>query len=334
MAREQAEGHNNGQTPLILAMQRLYAEALRQGPTTREELAGKVGLPHPVTAEAFERLVALELLEPGGPRSDVYDRRLLEVAEARTLAPLRRAVDDAERRLVTAAGEFGALREAQAAAEEAGHRESAAVEVRAHDVDPMLETAAKDCRTEVLTAQPGGPRPVHALTQAQERDTAMLERGVVMRTIYQHSARFSSSTEAYAARLSEAGAEIRTLDLLFSRLIIFDRRVAFIPAREPGAVLIRHRDVVSYLVDVFQLAWQAASPFESAYKSRRNGFVVPDVQKAISRLLLIEEKDAAIARRLGISERSCRQHIASLMAQLGARNRTHLGFLLAGELYE
>ncbi|MCX4487894.1 LuxR C-terminal-related transcriptional regulator [Streptomyces anulatus] len=334
MAREQAKKHGYGQASLILAMQRLYAEALRQGPSTRGELAGKVGLPHPVTSEAFERLVALELLEPGCAHSDVYNRRLLEVAEARTLAPLRRAVDDAERRLVTAAGEFAALRETQAAVEEAGHRENVAVEVHPHDIDPMLELAAEDCRTEVLTAQPGGPRPVHALSRAQERDTAMLERGVAMRTIYQHSARFNSSTEAYAARLGAAGAEIRTLEVLFPRLIIFDRRVAFIPAREPEALLIRHRDVVSYLVGVFELAWQAASPIESAYKSRRDGLVISDVQKAISRLLLIEEKDAAIARRLGISERSCRQHIAAIMAQLGARNRTHLGFLLADELYE
>ncbi|WP_250404492.1 LuxR C-terminal-related transcriptional regulator [Streptomyces cellostaticus] len=315
---------------MTLAMQRLYVEALRQGARTREELTGAVDLPPSVTAQAFERLLALGVLEPRNDRSDVYDQRLLNVAEARAVAPLRKALHDVERRMDTVTEEFGALREAHEAAGEE-HRPDRMFEVDARDINPMLEETAKECRTEVLTAQPGGPRPVDVLSQAQDRDIAMLERGVAMRTIYQHSARFSPATEAYAARLGEAGAEVRTLDILFPRLIVFDRRVAFIPASGAGALCIRHAGVVSFLVSVFEMAWQAASPFASAYESRREGFVVSDVQQAISRLLLVEEKDAAIARRLGISERSCRQHVSKLMAQLGARNRTHLGFLLARE---
>ncbi|MEU2900464.1 helix-turn-helix transcriptional regulator [Streptomyces sp. NPDC001273] len=316
-------------------MQQLYTEALRQGSGTRANLTGDADLPPSAVVPAFERLLALGVLEPRQDRSGTYDQRLLDVAEARVIAGLRQALHEAQTRIDTATEEFAALREAQDAVQRTEQRADTTLEIGVDDIDLLLEETAKECRREVLTAQPGGPRPVNVLGQAQERDIAMLERGVTMRTIYQHSARFNPATEAYAARLGGVGADIRTLDILFPRLIIFDRRVAFIPMHKgPGALCVRRQGLVSFLVSVFDMVWQAASPFTSAYESRREGFVVSDTQRAISRLLLVEEKDAAIARRLGISERSCRQHIAKLMVQLGARNRTHLGFLLASELQE
>ncbi|WP_200260244.1 helix-turn-helix transcriptional regulator [Streptomyces sp. HSG2] len=331
MQSKQEINGENGPESMVQAMQRLYAEALRQGAGSREELVRDLDLPQSAAIQAFERLLALGLLEPRQDCPDIYDQRLLEAAEARAITPLRQALHDAQTRVDTVMEEFAALREAHEATRD--YRSDDVLQVGAHDIDPMLEEAAKECRSEVLTAQPGGPRPVNILSQAQERDFAMLERGVSMRTIYQHSARFSPATEAYAARLVESGAEIRTLDTLFPRLIIFDQRIAFVPTRKgPGALCVRHQGVVSFFIGVFEMAWQGASPFASAYESRREGIVISDMQRAITRLLLVEDKDAAIARRLGISERSCRQHIAKLMAQLGARNRTHLGFLLASEL--
>ncbi|MEU4982739.1 LuxR C-terminal-related transcriptional regulator [Streptomyces sp. NPDC021969] len=335
MGREQEVNGWNGQDSAIQALQKLYVQALRQGAGTREDLTRDLDLPPSAAAPAFERLLALGLLEPRRNCPDTYEQRLLDVAEARATAPLHEALHEAQQRVDAVAQEFAALREARESAREIQNRSDITLRIDASDIDPLLQETAKGCRTEVLTAQPGGPRPVDVLGQAQERDTSMLDRGVSMRTIYQHSARFSPATEAYASRLSEVGAEVRTLDILFPRLIVFDRRIAFIPVHQgPGALRIRHQGVVSFLVSVFEMAWQAASPFASAYESRREGFVVSDTQRAISRLLLVEEKDAAIARRLGISERSCRQHIAKLMIQLGARNRTHLGFLLASELRE
>ncbi|MET8682320.1 winged helix-turn-helix transcriptional regulator [Streptomyces sp. NPDC004647] len=38
--------------------------------------------------------------------------------------------------------------------------------------------------------------------------------------------------------------------------------------------------------------------------------------------------DKQIAERLGMSLRSCQRHVATLMRELGARNRLHLGYLL------
>jgi DNA-binding CsgD family transcriptional regulator/sugar-specific transcriptional regulator TrmB len=313
------------------ALQLLYAAALRQGASTREELVRGLDLPRVAVDDAFERLGQLGLLEPHLDRPGVYEPRLLESAEVRVITPLQRALQEAQTRVDAMRGEFAALREVQAAGADRGD----VLAVDARDVNPMLEEEAQSCRTEVLTAQPGGPRPVKVLSGAQSRDLAMLEQGVRMRTIYQHSARFNPATEAYVERLVAGGAEVRTLHTLFPRLIVFDRRTAFLPAHDgPGALRIRHQGVVEFLVSTFETAWHTAAPFASAYETRRQGFVISDMQRAIARLLLEEPKDAAIARQLGISERSCRQHIAKLMTQLGANNRTHLGFLLASTIGE
>ena len=68
-----------------------------------------------------------------------------------------------------------------------------------------------------------------ALAVAAARDIAALERGVKMRTLYQHSARRSAVTRKYVAAVTARGAEVRTLDEFFNRMIVVDRRVAIIP---------------------------------------------------------------------------------------------------------
>lgn len=319
---------------LTPGMQRMYEAALRQNAATPHELGGVLGLPPAAADTAFERLRALNLLQPAEGRPGAYDWCTPQVAEARTLGPLRHQLQEVQDHIDAATVEFAALREvydAAAADEQGGDPDFLLLD--AADVNVMLDKAATDCESDLLTAQPGGPRPVEVLNEALARDSELLARGVRMRTIYQHSARFSPATESYAERLNQAGAEIRTLNTLFPRLIVFDHRTAFIQAGDgSAALLVRHPEVVAFMVSTFEAAWRTAIPFASAYESRRQKLIVSDMQRAIARLLLREDKDAAIARHLGISERTCRQHIAKLMAQLGARNRTHLGFLLATEM--
>lgn len=199
------------------------------------------------------------------------------------------------------------------------------------EINALLTAAATDCRESLATAQPRGPRQPEVLEEALPRDVAMLRRGVRMRTLYQHPARFSAPTQAYVEKVTALGGEVRTLAEFFERLIVFDRAVAFIPDPDDqeAAVMIRNPAVVEFLAGAFDRVWLTAVPFSSAYESRTEDGIVSAIQRAIARLLLHEEKDAAIARRLGISERNCRGHIAKLMKHLGARNRTHLGYLLA-----
>ncbi|MFF8987695.1 LuxR C-terminal-related transcriptional regulator [Streptomyces globisporus] len=49
------------------------------------------------------------------------------------------------------------------------------------------------------------------------------------------------------------------------------------------------------------------------------------MQRSIAHLLAEGHVDDVLARKTGISVRTCRTHIAKLMQALGATSRTHLG---------
>ncbi|MEW1626609.1 LuxR C-terminal-related transcriptional regulator [Streptomyces sp. NPDC089173] len=186
--------------------------------------------------------------------------------------------------------------------------------------------------SEILTAQPDGARPKEVLTGALESVRLRIDDGVGMRTIYQHSSRFDEATKSYVRAVTGYGAEVRTLPEFFDRLIIIDRSTAFIPANSERtiAVAITEASVVRFLADVFERAWDRAEPFPFVpnYAAQAASEVIEPIRAAIRQLLAQGHSDKAIARRLGISERSLQAHIAHIKKCLGAKNRTHLGYLL------
>lgn len=130
--------------------------------------------------------------------------------------------------------------------------------------------------------------------------------------------------------MSALGAEYRTAHELFGRLIVFDRKVAFVPERGGtwGAVVIREPSVVHYLCEVFEQAWTQAAPFSDAAADGLE-LVAKDIHRTIVRLLAAGLKDESIARRIGMSLRTARKHIADIMETLGAESRFQAGVLAA-----
>ncbi|MGW8700715.1 helix-turn-helix transcriptional regulator [Streptomyces eurythermus] len=198
------------------------------------------------------------------------------------------------------------------------------------EVRAALNRASAECTEEILTSQPGGNRVPAALQEALARDTEMLSRGVRMRTLYHHTARFNGPSQAYVAMASGLGAEYRTAHELFGRLIVFDRKVAFIPEQGDGwgAVVIREPSVVHFLCELFEQYWTHAEPFSDAVTDGLEA-VAKDIDRTIVRLLAAGMKDETIARRLGMSLRTARKHIADIMEQLGAESRFQAGVLAA-----
>ena len=193
-------------------------------------------------------------------------------------------------------------------------------------IDGFLQAMVSDCRSELLTAQPHGRRPVNALAQAEDRDLRALDRGVKMRTLYQHSARQSPPTREYVAEMTAHGAEVRTLDEFFRRLIIVDREVAVIPGSEDHAVAVALRDksVVDYLVDIFERSWARGRPF-TAHEARNETSIADDVRAMTIRLLVEGHSDPASAKRLGVSTRTYAGYIAALKDEYGVQTRFQLG---------
>lgn len=202
-----------------------------------------------------------------------------------------------------------------------------------HGVDKInafLTTATNDCRVELLTAQPYGKRPTSQLSRAEDRDMQALDRGVRMRTLYQHSSRHGPATREYVAEMIKRGAEVRTLDEFFRRLFVFDRKLAVIPATEDHAVAIAiyDRSIVSYLVDIFERSWERGMSFTLKGDTVENT-IAADVRAMTMRLLAEGHSDASSAKRLGISTRTYAGYIAALKEEYGVQTRFQLGWAMA-----
>ena len=196
-------------------------------------------------------------------------------------------------------------------------------------IGPFLAGLVSEAESELLTAQPQAGRDAASLAAAALRDTAALERGISMRTLYQHSARRSSFTAKYVAAVTDRGAQVRTLDEFFNRMIVVDRRVAVIPASDDlkSAVAVREPSVVAYLADIFDRTWERARPF-----TNRESTTLKDIaaeQRAMTIRMLIEgHSDPVSAKRLGVSPRTYAGYVADLKAEYEQETRFQLGYAM------
>ncbi|MYS09545.1 LuxR family transcriptional regulator [Streptomyces sp. SID6041] len=195
-----------------------------------------------------------------------------------------------------------------------------------------LEEAVQACREELLTAQPNGGRSPELLAEALPRDLALAARGVKQRTLYQHTVRAHGPTLSYIERVVAAGAEVRTIDEVFERLIVCDRRTAFMPGphdRRQSALLIRHPSIIEYLVKGFEQAWSRAAAVGEAPSRLRPPPLTNETRRAVLRLMVEGYTDDAIAARLGISRRTVGTHVQKTSEVLGSRSRAQLAYLIA-----
>ncbi|MCC0096368.1 helix-turn-helix transcriptional regulator [Streptomyces flavotricini] len=195
----------------------------------------------------------------------------------------------------------------------------------------LIAELVAGCGQELLTSQPGGGRPVETLEEAIGRDESLLARGVRMRTIYQHTARYSRPTAAYVERVTALGAQVRTLGDGLMRMLVFDGRTGLmsVPDRAGAALVVREPAVVHFMAAAFERSWVAAEPFPTTVGPEAARSLSDELRQMIVRLLAEGLEDKVIARRLGMSERTCQRHIAEIMRAAGAKSRFQAGYLLA-----
>jgi hypothetical protein len=276
---------------------------------------------------AFELLLDLGLLteQPGDGRYVAIDP---STVQSRIVSPLTQEGSRLLEESSAWANAFGPLAQAWRRAPDTS--QGPFTVLHAHAIDPYLDGLVAECEEEMLTAQPQTGRDAASLAAATVRDVAMLDRGTKMRTLYQHSARRSAITHDYVAAVTERGAEVRTLDEFFNRLIVIDRRVAVIPGKHEDlttAIVIREPSVVDYLVDVFERAWERGRPFTS-----RESTLLKDIaaeQRAMTIRMLIEgHADPVSAKRLGVSPRTYAGYVADLKQEYLAETRFQLGYVM------
>lgn len=200
-------------------------------------------------------------------------------------------------------------------------------EIRGETIANFLASMVSDAEEELLTAQPQDKRGVKQLGEAGAREIAALRRGVRMRTLYQHAARRGADTRKYVSAVTAEGAEVRTLDEFFNRLIVVDRRIAIIPSHQGlnVAMVISEPSMVGYLVDMFERHWERARPFTSSETSLMRDIAAE--QRAMTiRMLLEGRADPAGAKRLGVSPRTYAAYVADLKNEFEVETRFQLGY--------
>ncbi|MFJ1594273.1 helix-turn-helix transcriptional regulator [Kitasatospora albolonga] len=298
----------------------LYATAVREGGIPGSEAAPARCLGH------------LGLLRP-----DPYDgSRLLPVPAATALAELLRPLaHDVSRQLTAATALINALAPLEASAPPSsavGGTPDPGITVLNGKpaIQSSIAEAGRGVKEHILTLHPGSKRPADLLEEARRSAVPLLQRGVSIRHLYQHSARYNPNLKHYVERLPYQGLQIRTMEQTAERLFIFDRAAAYIATtpRRDVALRITHPALVRYLIHVYDVLWAGATPFCQPLRTALPDAPVTAVQLSIARLLTEGHVDDDVARRMGISVRTCRSHIAKLMQTLGATSRTHLGALL------
>ncbi|WP_199551714.1 LuxR C-terminal-related transcriptional regulator [Streptomyces sp. N35] len=197
-------------------------------------------------------------------------------------------------------------------------------------INLAIDEATAACAAELRAMQPSGIRSERELSGALPRALDLQERGVRTRSLYTHVARHGQGLQTYLEQL-EGSVEVRTLDEVGERLLIFDRSVAFIPASPDRSVALelRHPALIDYLVGVFDRFWHRAVPLNEHVPSTSAVEGVSHREHAIAALLAEGYTDAVIAERLGINVRTCRHHIGRLSETLGCTTRTQLGVRIA-----
>jgi sugar-specific transcriptional regulator TrmB len=197
------------------------------------------------------------------------------------------------------------------------------------NINRYLSATVEDAQSELLTAQPTRGRSTGSLENANDRDIRAVQRGVTMRTLYQHSARRSVAIKEYVDRMNPYGAQVRTLEEFFNRMIVVDRAIAIVPGAEGNqvAIAIHEPSLVAYLADVFERYWERARPYDDRAESTARN-IAADVRNMTVRMLVEGHSDPASAKRVGVSTRTYAGYIASLKDEYGVQTRFQLGYAM------
>jgi DNA-binding CsgD family transcriptional regulator len=191
------------------------------------------------------------------------------------------------------------------------------------------------CQQEILSVAPGRLPTSRIDGRTRLSNVYAARRGIKTRALYQHSGLRDRATRAYLKDLASLGARIRLTSSLPGRSLVYDRKVALLPVptrdpSRPGLAIVHEPNVVAWVVATFEQLWIEGEPLEDVIdKQHHDDAEIDETRAAILRLMAEGEKDEAISRRLSISVRTCRRHIADYMTQVGATSRFQAGVIAA-----
>ncbi len=312
----------------------LYRHVLSSPGRSAPALADELGLTTDDVDKSVARLTELGLLRHGDDEtlsgvSPMLAEATVLGAEDLELGARRAALEqrrDTIRRLVPDWNTTFTTRAATETAVEVISDETAIANVMMH--------YAGQCEQELMSVAPGRLPWTRIDGRTRVANVYSARRGIKTRALYQHTALRDRATRAYLKELAQNGTTIRFASSVPGRSLVVDRKVAILSI--PSETRARHRlavvrepNVLTWMIATFEQLWAEASLLEDVIDKQHDDTELDQTRAAILRLMAEGEKDEAISRRLSISVRTCRRHIADYMAQVGATSRFQAGVIAA-----
>lgn len=201
-------------------------------------------------------------------------------------------------------------------------------------VNARIADALQHATSELLTAQPGGPRTAEQVRIAEARDGAALTRGVSIRSLYRGTVLEDPVTAGYVSLMSGRGAQFRTMTGPFERCVIIDRKMAFItdhvsPDSPPHvAWLVRDRAAVAFIATVYEDMWRRSEIWHGDQRLDAGpvGQRTTQLQREILRDAAVGRDQNQIASRLGVSERTVNGELCKLKRVWGVTSLPELTY--------
>ncbi|WP_457033577.1 LuxR C-terminal-related transcriptional regulator [Kitasatospora sp. P5_F3] len=211
----------------------------------------------------------------------------------------------------------------------------------------LLHALAIDCRSDVGWIRPGGQRP-SMFAPFLGRGLAELSGGVRVRALLDSATDATRAAQLLAARPRTGESDVRSSPDLPQELLLVDDRIALVPQALPGGepvvTILREPAAIRLARLLFDTAWSTAAPAQRPTPHAESVETVGSVEEPaddssgdpdsladdplklqILQLLAAGAKDETIARRTGISLRTCRRHVAAILLALNADSRFQAG---------
>ncbi|MGK4578520.1 LuxR C-terminal-related transcriptional regulator [Kitasatospora sp. HPMI-4] len=289
-----------------------------------ERIAADLHLSEAEVREALDELLELTLLRPA------TDSRTLRAVSPQV--GLTRLLAHNQNRLLFRQQQLESARTAIEAlsAEYIDRRRDDEMVLRLDSLEAVrdrLEELAATATEECLSLMRGGAVRPDSIQAGKHPNQLALERGVVIRSIFQDSFRNDPETRRYARWLADLGGLTRTVPLLPLRLVIVDRSIALIPSDPDdgrrGALELHGAALIQPLYALFDELWRSGADF--GQPASRDDQGLTGSERALLQLLGHGHTDESAGRKLGLSLRTVRRMMQDLMNRLGAESRFQAG---------
>ncbi len=196
-------------------------------------------------------------------------------------------------------------------------------------VRDAVQAIADETRREVMSVLAGPPPEPSELAGARQYDLELARRLVTVRVLYPMEYAGLGHVATYAEDLAGAGTEVRFADRVPHRLLVFDRKIALVPIDNDdlgaGALVVRESILTRSLAHLAMTMFRRGRPLGEAIAGLGKHVGPTPLDRRVLMLMSSGLGDAACAQRLGVTDRTFRRYVGSLLSRLGASGRFDAG---------